>query len=229
MQGNYRYLAKSRAAFIVQVVNYISKGYYFYLVCKIPEKKDPERIDEKMLKRYGVQRRRWQRTRRNLRDAAAVHYLRFDRTFVLMVTKGRHDQFYSDHGSAKRDVRRQALYVFGYCIRRRFCEHERRDRVAVRLDRATYDKLKSHLVAVATWGSHRPRERMEREFANITYQPYGPVLEQVNVIFREVNRARRRRGFELIRPECIRKKRYLTKVFDESVTVSRNDPEPLAA
>lgn len=195
MQENYRYLTKNRAAFVAQVVNYISKGYYFYLVCKIPEKKDPGRIDEKMLQRYGVQRRRWQRTRRNLKDAAAVHYLRFDRTFVLMVTKGRHDVFYADHGNAKRDVRRQALYVFGYCIRRRFCGQKHRDCVAVRLDRATYDKLKGHLVGVATWGSHRPRERMEREFANIPYQPYGPVLEQLNVIFRAVNRARGRRAY----------------------------------
>jgi len=222
MEGNYRYLAKSRAAFVSQVVNYIAKGYYFYVVCKIPEKKDPELVDAKMLDLYGVQTRRWQRVRRNLKDAAAVHYLRFDRTFVLMVTKGRHDAFYRDHGQAKRDVRRQALYVFGYCIRRSLCEVERRYRIAVRLDRPTYDKLKSHLVAVSTWESYRSRERMEREFAGVPYQAYGPVIGQLQVIRRAVNRARRRRGFELLDSECIPKKRYLTKVFSgEEVDAQR--------
>ena len=77
MPENYRYLAKNRAAFVAQVVNYISKGYYFYVVCKIPEKKDPEaRIDEQDAPAStACRRRRWQRVRRNLKDAAAVHYL----------------------------------------------------------------------------------------------------------------------------------------------------------
>jgi hypothetical protein len=213
MAVEYRYLARNRAAFIAQIVRYISRGYYFYICCQVPEGKFPEAVDEKLLARYDVRQHRWRRERRNLKDAAAVHYLRFDRTFVLMLTKGRHDAFYADHRSGVQDIRRQALYVFGYSIRFGYSEFEKRFRTFVRLDRRTYAKLKSHLVTVSTWDSRRERQRMEREFRRIPYQPYGPVIEQLQVILRAVNRARRRRGFAPIESGAIPRRLQLTRVF----------------
>lgn len=223
MAAEYRYLARSRAAFVAQTVRYISRGYYFYICCQVPEGKAPEAVDEKLLARYDVRQHRWRRERRNLKDAAAAHYLRFDRMFVLMLTKGRHDAFYADHRGAVQDVRRQALYVFGYSIRFGYSEFEKRFRTFVRLDRNTYAKLKAHLVTVSTWDSRRECERMEREFRRVPYQPYGPVIEQLQVIRRAVNRARRKRGFLPLRAECIPRRLYLTKVYVES------EEEPKAA
>ena len=213
MGTEYRHLARNRAAFIAQVVRYISRGYYFYVCCQVPESKDPEAIDEKLLTLYNVRQHRWRRERRNLKDAAAIHYLRYDHTFVLMLTRGRHDVFYSDHGTAVRDVRRQALQVFGYSIRHGFSQYEKRKRTFVRLDRRTCNKLKQHLLTVACWDSMRSRERMEREIRRIPYQPYGPVIGQLQTILRAINRARRKRGYLPARSECIPRRLYLTRVY----------------
>ena len=215
MGAEYRHLARNRAAFIAQIVRYVSRGYYFYVCCQVPEKKNPAAIDEKLLAKYEVRKHRWRRERRNLKGAAAVHYLRFDRTFVLMLTKGRHDAFYSDHRKSVSDIRRQALKVFGYSIRYGFSQFEKRKRTFVRLDRSTYDKLKNHLLAVACWDSMRSVERIEREFKRVPYQPYGPVIEQLQVIRRVVNRARRRRGYPSLNSGCIPRRLYLSKVYEE--------------
>ena len=216
MARQYRYLARSRTAFIAQVVRYISKGYFFYVVCQIPERKNPVDIDAKLLERYSVKQPRWRREKRNLKDSAAVHYLRFGQMFVLMLTKGRHDAFYEDHAASVRDIRRRnALVVFDYSIRYTFSEFEKRYRTFVRLDQKTYAKLKADLIARAGWSCYRERERMEREFFLLPYESYGPVIEQLQTIRTAVNRVRRTRGFDYVRPEAIRRKLNLMKVFVE--------------
>ena len=137
METDYRYLTTSRSAFVAQVVQYAAKGYHYYVRCEIPPGKDPAAVDAKLLDRYAVRTKRWQRKRRNRGDAAAIHYLRYERTFVLMLTRGRHDAFYADHASSVRDIRQKLkstsspLKVFGYSIRSVRCPVENRRVVRV--------------------------------------------------------------------------------------------------
>ena len=215
--NNYPCEARSVDAFLAQVVRYVSSGHYFYIRCLIPKHKDPRSIDEKILRLYDIRRTRWQRKRRNLKATAGIHYLRYDRVFVIMLTKGRHEPFYRDHGSCVLDIRRTALKAFGYSIRWGFSEVERRFRVSVRLDKETYRRMKAHMLTICTWPGYRSQEAMEREFRELPYQLYGPVREQLYTVARAVNRARRRTGFSAVDYGCISNRMRVTKVYADHV------------
>jgi hypothetical protein len=223
----YPCVARNPEAFIGQVVKLVSSGHYFYVRCVIKKKKDrakekdPREVDRHLLELYDIARPRWRRERRRLKGAAGIHYLRHERTFVLMVTKGRHDKFYEDHGRDARDIRVHALKVFGYSIRYTFSKDKKRWSVFVRLDKETYRGLKHHMLTICTWESYRDKERMEREFERLRFDMYGPVFKQVLAVARAVNRERRRRGFRPIDYSCIPHWRRVQKVFsqDECQTV----------
>ncbi len=210
---NYLCEARSIDAFLAQLVRYVSSGHYFYIRCRIPHGKDPIAVDQKILTLYDIRRSRWQRKRRNLKTTAGIHYLRYDRLFVIMLTKGRHDAFYADHGSAVLDIRRTALKAFGYSIRWGFSEAEKRYRVSVRLDKDTYRTVKAHMLTVCTWPAFRSKEAMQQQFLGLSYQLYGPVREQLYTIARAVNRNRRRTGFSAVDYGCIANTMRVTKVF----------------
>ena len=219
--SDYQYEARSVAGFVSQIVRYVASGHYFYVRVLVPEKKDPAIVDEKLLERYGVRKKRWQRKRRHLKENAGVHYLRCNRCAVLMLTKGSHETFYQDHGEHLRDIRRQALKVFGYSIRYGFSEVKRDWKVSVRLDQETYRKVREHMLTIAVWDSYRDSVRLAREFSRLPYQPYEPVFKQLLSILRSVNRQRRRRGFDPLAMNCLRTKLSLGRVFVDSESKSK--------
>jgi len=224
-RNEYRCEAATVAGFLAQIVRYVSSGHYFYIRLLIPKHKDPQAVDEKLIRLYDIARPRWRRERRRLKRSAGIHYLRHDHLAVIMLTKGRHDDFYRDHGNSVADIRRQALKAFGYSIRYSLSAADRRMKVFVRLDDARYRKLKNHLLTLATWESFRPAERLEHEFRRLPVQVYGPVFEQLMAILKQVNRARRGRGFSPASPGCLPCKVRPTKVFADCVSGSAVRPE----
>src|SRR5689334_3894196 len=61
----YRCEATSVAGFIQQLaVGYVARGYVFYVVGRVPEEKDPRRLDEKLIHRYGILASKGARARR---------------------------------------------------------------------------------------------------------------------------------------------------------------------
>ncbi|MCA9170404.1 MAG: hypothetical protein KDB23_22155 [Planctomycetales bacterium] len=218
---DYRYETLRIDGFLSQLVRYITQGgHYFYIRCLVPEQKDPHVIADKLLTRYGIRRKRWERKRRNLKDAASIHFLMHGRLFVIMLSKGRHQQFYADHGGNVLDVRRTAMKAFGYSIRYSVSAGESRPKVSIRLDQETYRNVKAHMLTIAAWDSYRDKARLEGEFRRLPYQSYSPVYQQLYGICRMVNRARRRRGFEPIELRCVRRERHLQKVFREGPDTS---------
>ncbi|MCA9201157.1 MAG: hypothetical protein KDA87_26635 [Planctomycetales bacterium] len=219
----YRYQTKSIDGFLSQLVRYIANGgHYFYIRVKVPIGKDPQAAAEKLLDRYKIRKSRWQRKRRHLKETASIHLLLHRDVIVVILTKGRHEQFYLDHQSQVRDIRRTALKVFGYSVRYGFSEIERRRKVFIRLDAKAYRKLKVHMLSICAWDAYREKSEMERQFRNLRYQPYEPVFEQLLAIVKAVNRARRRRGFDAVDYRCLNNKRRLGPVFvdDEIVTAA---------
>jgi hypothetical protein len=209
--------ARNIDAFLAQVVRYVSSGHYFYVRCLIPDGKDPHAVDRKILNLYGVVRKRWQRKRRYLKADAGIHYLRYQRLFVVMLTKGQHEAFYRDHGQCVLDIRRTALKAFGYSIRWGFSQIEQRYRVSVRLDKAEYRSLRSHMLTICTWARYGTASAMQRELERLPYQLYAPVREQLVSIARAVNRQRRRAGLAPIDDRCIPEKMRVTKVYRDTL------------
>ena len=95
----YRCEAVSVEGFIQQLaVSYVARGYFFYVTGRVPEHKDPARVDEKLVARYGVDISKWARARRKQVGGANLQYLRHGRFFVLLATHGEHP-FFAEEGA----------------------------------------------------------------------------------------------------------------------------------
>lgn len=112
----YHCEARSVAQFIQHLaVNYVSRGYIFYVKGEIPPHKDPAKTDAKIIARYEIDISKWARFRRKRRGGAGVQYLRLGRQFVIIATHGAH-RFAVEEAKEIRDVRRYPLKVSGYSI-----------------------------------------------------------------------------------------------------------------
>ena len=107
----YRYEAISVEGFVQQLAaNYVANGYWWYVAGKIPERKDPRAVDEKLLDRYGIGISKWARARRKQSGLGNVQYLRHGRFFVLVATTGEHPVFREE--PTIRDIRR-TIFALG--------------------------------------------------------------------------------------------------------------------
>lgn len=112
----YRCVAKSVEGFVRQLaVAYITHGYWFYVTGTIPDGKDPAAVDAKLIDRYGIAISKWARCRRKKQGLASMQYLRHERFFVLLATKGQHE-FFEREKAVIRDVRRKSIKFGGYGI-----------------------------------------------------------------------------------------------------------------
>lgn len=185
-------------------VSYVSRGYVFYVVGRVPDEKDPERVDAKLIARYGVDISKWSRARRKRAGAANVHYVRHGRTFVLLATHGEHE-FFSAEVKGVRDIRRVPLKAFGYAV------SYPRGGVQVRIEREEFKRVRAHLLELAL---HRGAELLKAEFAKLPFEPYAGVHRQLVQVLRGVNRSRRLRGFEQVSPDSLRTRRRIAGPLD---------------
>lgn len=217
----YRYVATSLEGFVQQLAcNYLPHGYWNYVVGHIPERKDPATVDAKMLDKYVHARSYAGRNRRKSRGLANVHYLRFERTFVLLGTAGQHE-FYSEESIALRDLKRVPLQIGGYSISVKRdginpgTKTRTRWRSHVRIAPEAYKELRAHFLELAV---HRSQHKLTVEFGRVPYARYAPVRRQLLNILREVNRRRRRAGFGRLPTSVLRLHRRQISVFDEEAT-----------
>lgn len=96
-------------------LNFVCRGYFFYVAGMIPEYKDPARTDAKIKAQYGLHISKWERARQRRRGIASVQYLRFGREFIILATQGKH-RFFQAESQGIRDIRRTPLQVRGLRI-----------------------------------------------------------------------------------------------------------------
>lgn len=209
----YRYEAVSADGFVEQLVRYVNTGHYFYVTGCIPLDKVSAQVDRKLLDRYRIMMPRWERSRRKRAGIASVHYLRFERFFVLLATHGQHPYFEAHSPEQIHDCRRIGIKFNGYSIRHGCCQRTGKWHTLVRLDKPTYVALKSHFLELAL---RRSVEKLADEFWAVGFQPYRPVREQLLAILRATNAKRKRAGLPVLAAgQCIRDKRRITKPFGE--------------
>lgn len=198
----YRFLASSVEGFIQQLaVGYVCRGFVFFAMGRIPAGKDPSKVDAKLLRSYGVDVSRWERARRKRAGYANVHYLRFDRTFVLVASHGRHPFFERE---AVKDCRRTPIRVFGYSV------SFRNRHASVRIDQRQFAILKSFFLDVAcAWSP----ERIERELRGLPFLAYSPVRRQLVILWRAISRKRIAAGLEPVSKLALRFERRQVRVF----------------
>lgn len=213
----YRCVATSVAGFLQQLtVSYISRGYWFYVTGCVPEGKDPELVDAKLIERYGVAISRWARARRKKAGLANVQYIRYRRFFVLLATHGQH-HFFQDEGAAIHDARRRPITFWGYSV------SYRKGHPHVRIQQQDYAALKARMLGKAL---QRNPDTVWAEFRSLPYEPYAPVRRQLLNIHRAVNRRRRIAGLRLVPVTCIRMRRRICRPFEAEAIASGVLREP---
>jgi hypothetical protein len=202
----YRCETTTIEGFVQQVaVNYIGRGYYFYVTGVIPERKDPRLVDRKLISQYGIEERKWTRARRKKDGLANLQYIRHGRFFVILATHGRHT-FFVEEKSVLKDVRETPLKFASYAI------GFRAGHPSVRIERGTYLALKEHFLSMALWSA----QKLERAFWNFPFEPWAPVRRQRGTIFRRVNQRRRLAGMEPLSPSCLRARRRIVRPFEDA-------------
>ena len=215
----YRALATSVEGFVQQIAcSYLRHGYWWYVTGRVPSQKDAAAVDAKLIEKYGIAVSESTRARRKRLGYANLQYIRHDRQFVILATKGRHD-FFEEERNAIRDIRRVPLKYAGYAISyRREGQMPPGARQAkwhahVAIERERYLELKAYFLHLAT---HRSAENLALAFYRLPYEPYAPIRRQMLNILRAVNKARKQAGYSRIPTEVLPLRRRVVKPFGTS-------------
>lgn len=215
----YRCVATSVEGFVQQLaVAYITHGYWFYVAGTIPEVKDPAAVDAKLIARYGIAISKWARCRRKKQGLANMQYLRHERFFVLLATKGRHAFFERERASV-RDVRRKSIKFAGYSIG---CRKGRDGRwhAAVRIEHSEYDRLLAACDAIALRSTPL---RNVNALGRSSAAHYAPIRNQLRSATRRVSNLRRRAGLPQLHFDAHRSSAATVRPFD-SISAEAKSP-----
>lgn len=218
----YRCAATSVSGFVQQLVScYLPHGYWFYVSGIIPHGKDPLVIDQKLLAKYGIGVSRTSRARRKAVGIANVHYIRYQRRFLLLATHGFHP-FYDDEARSIRDARRVPIRFEGYSISvaqggflRKSSEtgqavRDTKWRARVQIERELYRGLMAYFEDIAV---HRSVSQLGRELADLPFEPYAPVRQQLLNLVRHINKRRKAASLELLGFSVLRYRRRIVRPF----------------
>lgn len=218
----YRCEATSAVGFVQQLVScYLPHGYWFHVGGWVPATKDPKDVDAKLIEKYGIGISRQSRARRKAVGIANVHYLRYQRQFVLLATHGHHP-FFDEEEKNIRDVRRIPIQFAGYSISVQPGGYLRKDsgvcptvkdpkqRVHVQIAQKRYRELKTYCLNLAR---RRPASYIVEELRRLPFEPYAPVRQQLLNLVRVVNVILHRAGRTRIDPKVLRYRRRIVSPF----------------
>lgn len=166
----------------------ICRGYFFYSIVRIPDGKDPCRVDAKLIARYEANLSRWKRAHRKATGRANVRCLRFENIVILIATAGESPYFATEK---PKDLRRAPLKFGGYSL------SFRNGHTSVRIERRQFAELNAFFLENA---SRRSKTWLERELGALPFLPFAPVRRQLLTIYRRVNRKRLFAGLEMLAP-----------------------------
>ena len=214
----YRCVASSPEGLVQQVaVSYLRHGYWWYVTGRVPDGKDEESVDRKLIAKYGIDLCERERAYRKRRGLANMQYIRYSDWFVLLATEGHHP-FKQQEKNQIRDCRRHPIRFEGYSISYRQSGitpaggGQRKWHACVRMDQPTYRQLKAFFLARSC---HRSVENLAADFARVPYARFAPVRRQLLCIRRAVNDARARVGFEPLPHSVLRLRRTIVRPFTE--------------
>lgn len=214
----YRAVATSEEGFVQQIACcYLRHGYWFYVTGHVPAGKDPLAVDAKLIEKYAIAVSESTRARRKKAELANMQYLRHDRFFVLLATKGRH-RFFDEERKQIRDIRKVPLKFAGYSIGYRpggRTSDGHRDpswHAHVKIERRQKLELVAHLGELA---KRRAPDSVARAIYQLPIEPYAPIRRQLLLMLREVNLQRQKLGYTAIPTEILPLRRRIVKPFED--------------
>lgn len=216
----YRAVATSVDGLVQQLAcSYLRHGYWFYVVGHVPEGKDPSEIDEKLIRKYGIDVSESTRARRKKAGLSNLQYIRYGRTFVILATKGKH-RFFTEEAKLIRDIRQVPFRFAGYSLgykrggRTKDGLPDEKWHSHVAMDRKQYLELKAWFAEQA---SHQSAKSLAIAFYQLPVVPYAPVRRQLLMMLREVNRVRKKKGKSPLPTEVLPLRRRVVRPFENSL------------
>jgi hypothetical protein len=216
MEMPYRAVTTSVEGFLQQVAcSYLRHGYWYYVFGQVPEDKDPSEVDEKLIRKYGINVSESTRARRKKAGLANLQYIRFERTFVILATKGKH-RFFTEEAKLIRDIRNVPIRFAGYSIsykkggRTKDGQPDQKWHSHVAIERRQYLELKALFAENATRESSAA---IARALYHLPVVPYAPVRRQLLMMLREINRVRKKQGRPAIPSEVLPLRRKIVRPF----------------
>lgn len=227
----YRAEATSVEGFVQQIACcYLRHGYWFYVSGWIPQGKEPRAVDDKLIAKYGIAVSESTRARRKKAGYANLQYIRHERFFVLLATKGEH-AFFCEEGKAVRDIRRVPVKYAGYSIsyrrggRTRDGQPDSKWHSHVEINRRQFLDLKA-------WLTERSARASSAELAKAIYslpvESYAPIRRQLLVLLRHVNASRKAIGKPPIPVEVLPLRRCVVSPFGHPTAATAANCERLA-
>jgi hypothetical protein len=209
--AHYECVASSVEGFVQRLaLDYVRYGYWFYVAGCIRDGLDPEKIDRDILSRYEVNISRWTRYRRAKRGFASVHYLRFERFYVLIASEGQH--LFRDREADKvKDIRETPIRFAGYSIGYKRSRGGNSWHPSVRVERNQYRVLKREFLDASLKHSVKA---LIKAFRSLPFEPYAPVRCQVVNLLRLVNDRRKAARLPLLPVRALRFKRRSVRRFE---------------
>lgn len=212
-EETYRCVASSALGFIQQIaVSYLPHGYHHYVSGVISDDKDPVTVDSALLAKYDIALSRSARHRRRVAKVGNVHYIRFERFFVLLADDFPH-RFHTEERGVIRNFCREPLQCFGYSIRfRRSLPYwmGARGHTVVRVAQPVFDEAKARVLRHAL----RPKAELERIIFRLPFEAYAGVRFQIRGLVNELNKKRRDARLEPISHRSGQYHRHSIPVFD---------------
>jgi hypothetical protein len=200
----YRYEATTIEGFVQQLaVQYVARGYWFYVSGIVPEGKDSRAVAEKLIAKYNIGVSKFVRARRKLNGSANLQLILYGRIFLLLATHGEHP-FFEAERTRIRDCREAPIKFASYSI------GFRGGHAQVRIERETEKELKAFFKTRALWSE----ETLARLFSQLPFEPYAPVRRQFLVMLNQVNRIRKTAGLDRIETSCLRLSRKPCRPFE---------------
>lgn len=219
----YRAEATSVEGFVQQIACcYLRHGYWFYVSGWIPHGKDWKAVDDKLIAKYGIAVSESTRARRKKAGHANLQYIRHERFFVILASKGEH-RFFAEEGNRVRDMRRVPVKYAGYSIsyrrggRTRDGQPDSKWHSHVEIDRRQLLDLKA-------WLSEQAGRASSAQLANAIYslplESYAPVRRQLLVLLKQLNGIRRSLGKSALPVEVLPLRRRVVRPFSSPSTVT---------
>jgi hypothetical protein len=196
-------------------VQYLANGYWFYVTGRIPDGKDPDRVDRKLIEQYDIGVSKWTRARRRAVGIAAIQYIRHDRFFVLLATHGRHP-FFAAEQSQLRDARRVPIRYGGYSM------SYRGGHPHVRIENSQYRLLKECTVRLAKEGD---LGRLFSFFYSLPFEPYAPIRRQLLNLVRAASRVSKGGGGPSVPYRAVRLRRRVVHVYETAEEEASTAPD----
>jgi hypothetical protein len=200
-------------------LDYVQYGFFFYVAGSVPEGMDPKVIERDIISLYKINVSRWTRFRRAKRGLGSVHYLRFERFYVIIANQGEH-LFRERERQRIKDIREVPVHFAGYSIGYKRAKGGQSWHPSVRIERNQYRVLKTEFLRTVT---HLSVKQIIRAFRSLPFEPFAPVRWQNVDLLHMVNDKRKTASLPLVPVRALRFLRRPVKRFDNS---PRPGPKP---